>query len=215
MRYYKFLTAGRSGPFSRQTWSTGWRSEPAIVPCRQGLHVCRVTDLPYWIHDELWEVEVDGPVLELERQVVAGRARLRAQVDGWNAQARREFVRACLARIAGHAAQECGAALDDGPLAAAAERLAEDGPVDLAELAALALDRQERAALRGSSAAARNCGYLADAIEMMESYPVAALGYVAARAAEARTPTVGVDRYQVEREWQVRWLSDRLELPTG
>ncbi|WP_422772777.1 hypothetical protein ACN28C_07235 [Plantactinospora sp. WMMC1484] len=215
MRYYKFLAAGRIGPFSRQTWSTAWRSEPAIVPCRQGLHVCRVDDLPYWLHDELWEVEVEGPVLAMERQVIAGRGHLREQVGEWNAQARQEFVRACLTRIAGHAAEECGDALDDGSLVAAAERLATVGPVDLGEVADLAMARQERAALRGRSVAAWVCGYLADAVEMVESYPVAALGYVAARAADARTGDDGVDRYLLERAWQAEWLTRRLGLATG
>lgn len=56
-----------------------WREvEGAIVPCRNGLHLCRARSLLLWARAgaTVWRVEVDGDVLESYGKVVASRARL-------------------------------------------------------------------------------------------------------------------------------------------
>ncbi|WBB72717.1 hypothetical protein O7602_23900 [Micromonospora sp. WMMD1128] len=221
MTYYKFLGAGRVGPFSGHVWSTDWLETTEVSPCHRGLHACRVPDLPYWLHDELWSIEFDGPVTVVGRKVVGRRARLSARVSEWNPDTSAAFARACVGRTAGHAAAECGD-LDDGHLAEAAERLlaspaggSPPGPGPLTGLRELALRRQETAARAGRQPASLVCGYLADAVEMASTYPAPALGYVAARAAQARRPEPGGDRHDEERRWQADWLVDRLRLTTG
>jgi hypothetical protein len=222
MTYYKFLAAGRIAPFSGHAWSDDWLQTRQVVACEQGVHACRLTDLPFWLHDELWRIELAGPVTRLGHQVVAPRARLAGQVTGWNARSSDAFVRMCLARTAAHAAAEC-AELDDGALAAAAERLADHtgpeqpiaGPEQAAGLAVLrqlTLGRQEAAALAGQRTAAQVCGYLVDAIDMLGGYPVAGMGYVAARAAQARRAEATRDWYAEERRWQAAWLAEHLDL---
>jgi len=217
MTYYKFLTAGRIAPFSGHVWSDDWLETRDVVACERGVHACRVTDLPFWLHDELWRIELAGPVIPVGQQVVAPRARLVGQVPEWNAESADAFVRMCLSRTAAHAAAEC-AGLDDGSLMAAAERLsayatsvcAPDTIVGV--LRELAVRRQEAAALVDQRTAAQVCGYLVDAIDMAGVYPVSAMGYVAARAAQARRFDATGDRYAEERRWQAAWLAERLDL---
>jgi len=43
----------------------------------EGVHACALGDLPYWLDDELWEVELDAPIFRAARQLVAA-----AAIDG-------------------------------------------------------------------------------------------------------------------------------------
>lgn len=56
-----------------------WREVKGhIVPCRNGLHLCRARSLLLWAQAgaTVWRAEVDGDVLESYSKVVASRARL-------------------------------------------------------------------------------------------------------------------------------------------
>ena len=56
-----------------------WREvEGPIVPCRNGLHLCRARHLLLWAREgaTVWRVEADGDVLDGSSKVVASRARL-------------------------------------------------------------------------------------------------------------------------------------------
>jgi hypothetical protein len=53
--------------------------------------------LPYWLDEELWEVELDAPVARTARQLVGRRGRLVARIDEWPS-ARDEFTAACVDR---------------------------------------------------------------------------------------------------------------------
>ena len=48
-----------------------------------------------------------------------------------------------------------------------------------------------------------------------DSYPVATVAYIAAKAADQRSFPLGVDLYAAERAWQAAWLRDRLHLTVG
>jgi hypothetical protein len=48
--------------------------------------------------DELWEIELDGEIVERERQVIAGRGRLVRQVDGWTDELLDGFGELCAQR---------------------------------------------------------------------------------------------------------------------
>lgn len=96
---YKFLATGGRGRFTGFRWATGsWTGAEAVDPCRTGIHACRVRDLPIWLDDELWEIELDGEVIECERKVVASRGRLTRRVERWTPEAAREFGRFCARR---------------------------------------------------------------------------------------------------------------------
>jgi hypothetical protein len=96
---YKFLTRGRIGPFSRFEWPVGeWVEAGAADPCRRGVHACRIGDLPMWLDDELWEVELDGEIVEQERKLVAQRGRLTRRVEAWTPDAALAFGRFCARR---------------------------------------------------------------------------------------------------------------------
>jgi hypothetical protein len=68
-RLYKFLRRGSIAPFSRHVWRIGeWVSaEGKLDACTNGVHLCRQADLPYWLADELWEVEVAGDRIKHEQ----------------------------------------------------------------------------------------------------------------------------------------------------
>ncbi len=150
---YKFLDEGAVGPFTGFRWPVGeWVDAGGVDPCLEGIHACRLRDLPVWIGRELWEIELDGGLVEQERKVVAPRGRLTRRVDVWNGQVAREFGRFCARRtrkrvgyvpvlagfvadverfvsagripIAGFAAARA-AELRDGPAAYEEERLAQ------------------------------------------------------------------------------------------
>jgi hypothetical protein len=204
-RYWKFLQAGRISPMAGYAWPPAgqWVEAPSARACYRGVHSCRVADLPYWLHDELWEVEYAGPVVEKLFKVIGTRARLVAPVPAWTAESAQEFGLACIARVAGHA----GAELTGSGLDGLAARLAAAVPGPPEELARMASELSESA---GEPSAARMCGYVADAIEALQyGYPVVMVAFIAARIAAERSGT-GSDA--AERAWQSHWLATRLRL---
>ncbi len=99
MNAYKFLDRGRVAPFTGFRWPVGeWVDGGRVEPCRAGIHACRVRDLPVWIGDELWEVELDGEIVERERQVIAERGRLVRQVGEWTDEVLDGFGELCARR---------------------------------------------------------------------------------------------------------------------
>jgi hypothetical protein len=96
---YKFLEEGAVAPFTGFRWPPDEWVEAAVVePCRGGIHACRLGDLPIWLGRELWEVELDGEIVEQERKVVAPRGRLTRRIDAWNEEAALDFGRFCARR---------------------------------------------------------------------------------------------------------------------
>jgi hypothetical protein len=104
---HKFLAPGGVAPFSGFVWPTGspgpW-VEARPSPCASGIHACAVEDLPYWLHSELWQIELDGGV-RLRHKLVAPRGRLVRRVETWDAAAGQAFAEACAARAAKLAAR--------------------------------------------------------------------------------------------------------------
>lgn len=97
-RTFKFLAAGARGPVSGFQWPAPgiWvETQGVIEPCVRGTHVCRIRDLPYWLHDELWEIEQAGEQVEGIDCLVVRSARLVCQFDGWQRDGARNFVQAC------------------------------------------------------------------------------------------------------------------------
>jgi hypothetical protein len=84
VRALKFLGEGHVAPFTGLRWPVGeWVEARAVDPCREGVHALRARDLPYWLGRELWEIELDGEIVEQDRKVVASRGRLVRRIDAW------------------------------------------------------------------------------------------------------------------------------------
>ena len=198
---YKFLQPGRTGPFSGYTWPAPgvWvHADGDMVACGRGIHACRIRDLPWWLADELWEVELDGRVQVDEHKIFAPAGRLRSKVEGWTPACAQEYADACAWRAheravqalarAGHASASAELAacptLDD--VLRAARQLADSTP-----------DTKISLTIAGDGAFRALTG----------APPTSA--YIAAHAAMRLD---GAEGYAAERAWQSRWLADRLGL---
>ena len=100
---YKFLRPDGTSVFTQFTWPLP-NGEPGrwvhadVEPCRSGIHACRIADLPYWAGGRLYEVELEGAIVEQSTKVVAERARLVRRLDAWEAGVRDAYTRMCADR---------------------------------------------------------------------------------------------------------------------
>jgi hypothetical protein len=138
---YKFLRSDGTSVFSSFRWPvegapSEW-VEAEIDPCRSGIHACLPDHLPLWAGDTLYEVELDGEIVEQPTKVVASRARLTRRIDAWDDGLRERYTRMCadraheLARAASPPLEQWEAAIEpsvrEGPalLGFMAARIAE------------------------------------------------------------------------------------------
>jgi len=206
MKAYKFLLPGAVGPFSRVVWPrpyagmTGsWvaAEDGATVLCRTAVHACRVEHLPWWLQDDLWEIEVAEPVRLSGHKLMSPRGRLLRRVDAWDGAAARAFARACAFRAGGHAV----AALDRAGARAAAAQLRSCADLEMLLSTARALDVPEPArvsvTMAGDGAVRAIAGH------------AATCAYIGAHSARQ----LGGDAaMRGERAWQAQWLAGRLGL---
>jgi hypothetical protein len=99
---YKFLRSDGNSVFTSFAWplpeaEPGAWVEAPIEPCRSGIHACRVGDLPYWAGRVLYEIELDGEIVEETDKVTAGRGRLVRRIREWDDQ-RDAYTRMCADR---------------------------------------------------------------------------------------------------------------------
>jgi len=201
---YKFLRAGRIGPFSNFTWPEpgSWvRAGAATDPCRRGIHACRMRDLPWWLADELWEIELQGEVRVDAHKLAASAGRLRSQLEQWTAASAQEYGNACAWRACGRAIQSLRRAAHGQ----AADELARAGTLDEVIVTARRL-AEDIPDIRISLTIVGDGAFRA----LTEAAPTAA--YIAAHAA---LRAGGPDGYAAERAWQSQWLSQRLGLRNG
>lgn len=108
MRAYKILSDGRS-QFTGWRWPLPARGRPGewvsatgpLSLCNNGIHASTVNQLPQWLGDEIWEIELDREVLRTEPALVAARARLVRRVEEWNEEAQLAFCHDCAGRACG------------------------------------------------------------------------------------------------------------------
>ena len=91
--------ASRNGGSDR--WELNvWRQVGGdIVPCENGLHLCRRQDLTQWLGPVIWRAEHDGELIELKDKVVVRRARVVERLDTWNETAARLFAADCAEHV--------------------------------------------------------------------------------------------------------------------
>jgi hypothetical protein len=198
---YKFLRHGRVGPFSRFQWPGAgvWvQTESHADVCRRGIHACRTRDLPWWLADELWEIELEGDVAAHEHKLVAQAGRLVSRVARWTPECAQEYGKACAWRARDRAVE----ALARRGHREAAAQLAAAPQLD-AVLTRTRLLIEEAPEVRISLTIA------GDGAVRALSGPPPTSAYIAAHAAHRLDGPAG---YAAERAWQARWLVDRLGL---
>jgi hypothetical protein len=82
---YKFLGQGAIGPISRVRWPAvgQWLHAGELVSCRSGVHACGREALAWWLHEELWRIEIDGEMIEGADCTIASRGRLVEEIAAW------------------------------------------------------------------------------------------------------------------------------------
>jgi hypothetical protein len=201
MLAYKFLRAGRVGPFSGFRWPGPgvWvRTGADLGQCRSGIHACRTGDLPWWLGEELWVVELQGNVRFEKHKMVAAAGRLRSRIERWTPARAQEYADACAWRARDRAVQ----ALARAGHSDAAEDVARSATLDdllvlARRLAAELPDSRISLTIAGDGAVRALTG----------AAPTSA--YIAAHAA---LRVDGPAAYAAERAWQARWLVQRLRL---
>lgn len=198
---YKFLRAGRIGPFSGFRWPEPgrWvRVAGTVVECRRGIHACRVRDLPWWLGEELWEIELEGDVQPDEHKLIAQAGSLQSRIEAWTPARAIEYGEVCAWRTRDRAVQ----ALERARHAEAARTLATCETLEQVRQLARELAKQlpdNRIPLT----IARDGAFRA----LTEAAPPSA--YIAAHAAKRLDGPAG---YDAERAWQSHWLAERLGL---
>ena len=201
---YKFLRSGRLGPFSGFHWPDAgvWVRTGEDRACgRAGIHACRVRDLPWWLADELWEIELEGESDVYEHKIIARAGRLRSRVEAWTTACADEYAEACAWRARERAIEALGRAGHES----AAVRLGASGTLkELRTMAGHLAD--ERPDTRISLLMAQ------DAADCARIHAAPTAAYIAAHAARRIDGPPG---YDAERDWQSSWLARRLRLDHG
>ncbi len=217
MLAYKFTDPSGSGMFTGFRWplpASGapgdWVCTPDDVSvCVAGVHACRIAHVPYWLAAELWEIELDGEVLESAYKLVAPAGRLTRRIAGWP-EAQVAFAEDCFARTLDLAAS----ALRDEGLGALADAARDAASTTDLEAVALAAERE------GTALTATLAGYALDCALDIDNGYYSMCAYVAATAFANHSTGDGVqdmtsDGWVQERGRQARWLADRLDLRDG
>jgi hypothetical protein len=211
MLAYAFLAKGAVEPLSGFAWPMPKDEHDVWVDVdtapSEALRGYAAADLPYWVDEELWSIELAGTLAQRDHLLLAERARLLGRIDAWTDPLAWEFVAVCARRVA----REAATALHEDGRADAAVQL--ETAKDLADLELAA-----SAALDHPSPAGRLAGYVVDVCFYARDARVAAraAGIVAKMSAYALAGEVEAREYDRrlanERAWQAAWLVDRLGL---
>lgn len=231
---WKLLQPGSVGLYSGFSWPVpiggapgAWvEVDPPLVASLRGVHAVRTVSLVDWLDDELWEIELDGEIVESDALLVSSRGRLRRRIAEWDAQAATALTESCVLAVRDAAVEALARSGATHPAA----RLG--GLSDPVSLRTFVSD-----ATRGEGAAAIALAYLLDCLSLavggrpdgLPRHPggdlpttpgaiAANIAFVAAASigtvAAADDDTLGTfeQTFERERERQRRWLSDRLNL---
>lgn len=231
---YKFLSPGAIGLFSRYAWPTPSTDAPgewvrvhgAIQPCLNGVHACTMTQLVDWLDDELWEIELEAPVLEAGGELIAPAGRLIRRLEGWNDECARAFVGHCVDTTVALAAKSLAQAGQQAEAEALnASRSRSDAELKVLQLARDLEEDQMSPALFSADVVRLERG---GRPELDHEAPTTAaggptpaalaanLGYVCAHIAaqldEQKTAGAYAETFARERLRQSTWLAEKLQL---
>lgn len=212
---YKFLNAHGCSVFTGQSWPLPdgngpgkWIEAKTVRPCHSGIHACRSDDLAYWLHTDLWEIELADEIVVADHKVAARRGRILRRVEAWS------MVWPELAEVAAWRARELAVvsltATDRDDLA---ERFRDAEDLDqLAGLADVANELGDQSPIGRAMALAADCGHFAANGEPAQAPFVAAVA-----AGQAAIRATGDDEsfdagFAAERRYQSQWIVRRLEL---
>jgi hypothetical protein len=206
MRAYKFLDADGCAPFTAFPWTPGeWVVSSGAAACRMGVHGCGPADLAHWLAASLWEVELDGEIVQTRHKVVGSRGRLVREVDGY-----RTAVRELAEVGAWRCRDRAVAALRTEGSAALVDRFAAAATLD--ELAVVGADVNESTFAGGAAALAADAAHFA-----RHGLPAQAPFVAACSAGHVAGGPDGDqadydEGYGAERAFQSAWLTERLAL---
>jgi hypothetical protein len=212
---YKFLDDSGCSVFTGQPWSLPgevgagpWIEADSVRPCHSGIHACRVDDLAYWLHTDLWEIELEGDITVAEHKVVARRGRIVRRVEPWST------VWPELAAVAAWRTRDLAvAALTDQNEGDLAERFG--NAADLDQLAALGEEAGElgdQTPLGRAMALAADGGHFAANGEPAQAPFVAAVASGHAAIRETDNDSTFDPAFAAERRYQSAWIKQRLDL---
>jgi hypothetical protein len=84
------------------TWTPGeWMPEieGELKPCRNGYHVVTLEQLPDWLGERIFEVEVGDEIVHADGKSVVRTCRLTRECTGWNERTARLFACDCAERV--------------------------------------------------------------------------------------------------------------------
>jgi hypothetical protein len=216
VKAFKFLGADGSTIISGVTWPLPdgprpgrWLEVATVRPCREGIHACRPEHLAYWIHLELYEIELAGEIVESHHKVVAPRGRLLRRLEPWSVGVAKELSVWCAWRVRDTAVTLLREEGDD----AGADRFASAKTMD--ELVA-ATPSEAPSPVGGLAATV--AAFASDAAAASATTHYAGAPFVASCAAGLAAAGSGGDQaaydegYVTERRAQSDWLAGRLEL---
>ncbi|MEW6471324.1 MAG: hypothetical protein AB1679_03550 [Actinomycetota bacterium] len=210
---YKFLDGQGRGVFSGFRWTAQppgtWIEAAGVAICREGVHGCRPADLAWWVNEDLWEIELDGDVIEAGRKIAARRGRLRRCIDDWSGGVMAEFAEATIVRARDAALAVGGGHREMAPLGNS-DRVDDIRAAARAALATLEPDSAEHVA----------AGLVVDAAHFATEHICHApfiSACAAGHAASARSGRRDDWRaaFVAERAWQSAWISGQLDLPSS
>jgi hypothetical protein len=208
--YYKWLNGRKSCHGGDAAWRKGaWKTVTGeLVPCQNGLHLCRRQDLLEWIGPTLWVAEVDGEeLIAEENKIVVRRARIVEQL-AWDDRLARLFAADCAERVL--PLFEKARPDDDRPRRAIeACRLSANGQISTAAWAAAwaaARAAAGDAARDASWAAARDAAWAASWAAARAAARDAAWAAARAAARDAAWAEAGDAAWSAERGWQTTHL---------
>ena len=108
MTYYKALDlTGRACHGGQGQWSLPTDDGPGewmpeiqdIQLCRRGYHLCRESDVVYWLAPTIYRAEMRGVSIEGGDKIVVSQARLLTRCDQWTDRTARLFAADCAERV--------------------------------------------------------------------------------------------------------------------
>lgn len=210
MLAYKFLRHDRRGIHTGWRWPVDeWVESAAVEPCRSGIHACEVGDVAWWLGDELWVIELEGPTRRARHKIAAQRGRLDHRLDAYP-DAVRQLGEVGAQRT--HAlAMEVLRTREAGEIGAQLESVRT--LADVRALGSVLTDQAEKADPAESLAMLT----IDAAVYAVEGEPPEA-PFIACCAAGVAATVIDPGRaaydeaFAAERQWQSDWLAGRLAL---